>query len=275
MRAYAADKLAAAGGTAAAQRSHRDAFLARALEILADEQRDYLTGERFRRLDSDYANFMAALEWSWAHGDHDAVVRLCAALRPYWYHSGHPEGCLWMERAAGVPVSSPAMASVAADARAGLAQLLRNFGGDTHGRAESLMAEAIQVAEKGGDAFAAAWARVEPPTSPWSPDTWRRRGNTSAERTRRSDRSVRRRSGRRSVKRAGRRWRYPPVISRERRAPSNIPWRSWPPRLTRSWSHTSWALPRWFGRTPATRRPPVSVRKRSLPPDGSRCPRSW
>src|SRR5207245_23165 len=118
-------------------------------------------GDNIRRQAADYANFMAALEWSWTHGDHDAAVCVSAALLVYWYWSGHPEACDWMERTAGVPVSSPAMVGPAVLARAGLASLLRNYGRDAGGRAESLMTEAIEVAEAGAgdDARTLGWAR--------------------------------------------------------------------------------------------------------------------
>ncbi len=158
VRAYAADKLAATGGTAEAQRAHRDAFLALAVAWPPAEP-DRMTAARFRRLDADYPSFMAALEWSWANGDHDDAVRFAAAMFLYWYWSGHHEACDWMERAAGVPVSSPAMVAPAVMARVGCAYLLRNFGRDSGGRAESLLAEAIEVADAGDDALSRARAR--------------------------------------------------------------------------------------------------------------------
>jgi predicted ATPase len=157
VRAYAADQLAATGGTAEAQRAHRDAFLAIVLSWPAADL--WMTAEIFRRLDADYPSFMAALEWSWANGDHDDAVRLAAAMWVYWYWSGHHEACDWMERAAGVPVSSPAMVAPAVMARAGCGFLLRNFGRDSGGRAGLLLAEAIEVADAGDDALIRARAR--------------------------------------------------------------------------------------------------------------------
>ncbi|HEX6381390.1 MAG TPA: BTAD domain-containing putative transcriptional regulator, partial [Acidimicrobiia bacterium] len=91
VRAYAADKLAATGRTAEAQRAHRDAFLSMAMASLDGEQ--YGTQEHMRCLHDDYANFMAALEWSWANTDHDAAVCLSASLSTYWYLTPHPEAC--------------------------------------------------------------------------------------------------------------------------------------------------------------------------------------
>ena len=159
VRAYAADKLAVAGGTAAAQRRHRDAFLSIAPTWLAENE-DWLRAESFRMLDTDYANFIAALEWSWASDDADAAMLLSGALLPYWYWSGHPEACEWMERTASVGVSCSAMIGPVVVARAGLAWLLRNFGEDADGRAQSLMADAIAVADMGDDPFPRALARL-------------------------------------------------------------------------------------------------------------------
>jgi hypothetical protein len=65
-----------------------------------------------------------------------------------------------MERAASVAVSSPAMIGPVVVARVGLAWLLRNFGGDANGRAQTLMAEAIAVADTGDDPFPRALARL-------------------------------------------------------------------------------------------------------------------
>jgi predicted ATPase/DNA-binding SARP family transcriptional activator len=159
VRAYAFEQLSAAGEVAAAQRSHRDAFLTLARALVADDE-GWLTAGHFRRLDADYVNFMAALEWSWANGDDEEAVWISAALMMCWILSGHPEGCDWMERAAAVPVSSPAMVRPATLARGGLAVLLRNFRGDDRERPTALIAEAIAVADAGDDPYARAFARI-------------------------------------------------------------------------------------------------------------------
>lgn len=158
VRAYAAAKLADTGGTADAQRAHRDAFLAivRSWPVL---EPDGMTAANFRRLDVDYPSFMAALEWSWANGDHDDAVRFAAAMFVYWMWSGHDEGCDWLERAAGVAVSAPVMVAQAVMARIGCSYLLRNFGRDSGGRAERLLTEAIEMADTGEDALTRARAR--------------------------------------------------------------------------------------------------------------------
>jgi predicted ATPase/DNA-binding SARP family transcriptional activator len=145
VRAYAADKLATTGRTAEAQRAHRDAFLGLAVDWLGGDL--YFSEEHMRCLNDDYSSFMAALEWSWANADHDAVLGLSAVLSSYWYMTPHPEVCEWMERAAGVPVSSPEMLGPAAICRAGLAFLQRNFNPGNEGQEESLIAEALALAE--------------------------------------------------------------------------------------------------------------------------------
>ena len=159
VRAYAAEKLDAAGGTLEAERAHRDAFLATVVGWKPFEQH-LLETRAFLILDRDYANYMAALNWSWTNGDLDAVVLFSTALLPYWYWTGHPEASDWMERAAAVPVSSPEMLTHAVMARGGLSWMLRNFGGDVNGRSESVITEAIEVADAGDDPFAQALARI-------------------------------------------------------------------------------------------------------------------
>ena len=159
VRAFAFDKLTAAGGIAETQRSHRDAFLALAMAMVDDAERWWTAG-RFHQLHSDYPNFIAALDWSWASGDHDAVVWICAALKLYWDWSGYPEAYDWMERAVGVPISSPAMNRPASLVRLALALLLRNFRGEGDGRAVALITEALEIAEASGDPFARAMAGI-------------------------------------------------------------------------------------------------------------------
>jgi predicted ATPase/DNA-binding SARP family transcriptional activator len=159
VRAYACDKLAAAGGFDRAQRSHRDAFLALAIAMVDDAEGWWDAG-RFQRLHSDYPNFIGALEWSWASGDHDAVVWICAALTLYWDWSGYPEAYEWMERAVATPIPSPAMRRPAVLVRLALALLLRNVHGEVDGRAPALIAQALEIAEASGDPFARAMARI-------------------------------------------------------------------------------------------------------------------
>ncbi|MCA1847136.1 MAG: hypothetical protein LC792_28880, partial [Actinobacteria bacterium] len=158
IRAYAADKLAATGATSETQRLHRDAFLAKAV-IWLDGGR-WGSQEFTRCLNDDYANFMIALEWSWANGDRDAAMSLSAALSSHWYLTGHPEACEWMERTAGVPASSPAMLGPTAICRAGLAFLLRNFNAGEEGREASLIAEALALADAGTHPFARILVRI-------------------------------------------------------------------------------------------------------------------
>lgn len=158
VRAYAAERLTAGGELAEAERAHRDAFLALAQKWMTGDT--YLTTEHMRSLDADYANYMAALEWSWTNDDAEAVVRLTAALITYWSFAGRLESLGWTERAVSLPVSGQTMAGPAALCRAGLTFLVRNFGGDPGGRVDALIAEAIEMAEEGDDGFARAVVRL-------------------------------------------------------------------------------------------------------------------
>jgi predicted ATPase/DNA-binding SARP family transcriptional activator len=158
VRAYAADKLAATRRTIETQRLHRDAFLHKAVVWLDGER--WGSGELMRCLNDDYANYMAALEWSWANGDQDAAIGLSAALSSHWYLTGHPEACEWMERAACVPASSPAMLGPAAICRAGLAFISRNFNVGKEGREASLIDEALSLADGGIHPFAKMLVRL-------------------------------------------------------------------------------------------------------------------
>jgi predicted ATPase/DNA-binding SARP family transcriptional activator len=158
VRAYAADKLAAECRTIEAQRLHRDAFLNKAIVWLDGEW--WGSGELMRCLNDDYANYMAALEWSWANEEPDAASGLSAALSSHWYLTGHTEACEWMERAAGVPASSPAMLGPAAICRAGLAFISRNFNVGKEGREAALIDEALALADAGTHPFAKMLVRL-------------------------------------------------------------------------------------------------------------------
>jgi len=159
VRAYALDRLVAAGGVAEAQRSHRNAFLALAVGLVNDAE-GWRSAGRFHRLHIDYANFTAALECSWTSGDHDAVVWICAALWLYWHFSGHPEAFDWTERAVSVPITSPPMMLPASLTRWALALLLPNFRANAEGRASALITDAIEIAEASGHPLARAMARI-------------------------------------------------------------------------------------------------------------------
>jgi len=106
VRQYAADRLAAAGGTQAARDRHALAFL-----HMAERERG------LSALARDHGNFRAALEWSVAQ-DGQAGPRLAHALGGYWLARGLlAEGRDWLERALAQPLADQAL-------RAGLLRLL-------------------------------------------------------------------------------------------------------------------------------------------------------
>ena len=76
IRQYAADRLAEAGGTEAAQRRHALAYL-----DLAERER------RLASLAREHDNFRAALEWSLSAGD-ELGARLAQALGHFWLSRG-------------------------------------------------------------------------------------------------------------------------------------------------------------------------------------------
>jgi predicted ATPase/DNA-binding SARP family transcriptional activator len=88
VRQYAADRLAAAGGTEAARKRHAHAFLR-----LAEQEHELSV------LSREHDNFRAALEWSLTAGD-QIGPRLARELGAFWYARGlFQEGRDWLERA--------------------------------------------------------------------------------------------------------------------------------------------------------------------------------
>jgi predicted ATPase/DNA-binding SARP family transcriptional activator len=140
VRQYAADRLAAAGGTAAARQRHALAFL-----HLAQRERG------LSLLSRDHDNFRAALEWCLALGgqashDDQAGPRLAQALGDYWLARGLlAEGRSWLERALASPLADQGL-------RAGLLRLLGTTlyeAGDLDG-AEAVLSEGSAVAATAG-----------------------------------------------------------------------------------------------------------------------------
>jgi len=99
IREYGATKLAEAGDEAAARRRHRDAFITRA----EGWKGTILGGECLRGVSADFENFRAALDWSWAQRDAEAILRLLHTHWVTWYWSGSLEGRDWIERVLSEP----------------------------------------------------------------------------------------------------------------------------------------------------------------------------
>jgi predicted ATPase/DNA-binding CsgD family transcriptional regulator len=99
VREFAAEQLTLQPDAADIHRRHAHFYLklAEQAETMVDgpEQTSWL-----QRLDLEYDNFRAALDWSLQSGDVELALRLASALWPYWDRRGHPsEGERWLERA--------------------------------------------------------------------------------------------------------------------------------------------------------------------------------
>ena len=87
LRAYAVERLAAAGDLAAAQRSHAACFAAFAGQVFAgllgDDQAAWMQAAL-----ADHDNFLAALRWALAAGDGETAIALAGHLWWFWYRRG-------------------------------------------------------------------------------------------------------------------------------------------------------------------------------------------
>ncbi len=141
VREYAGQKLAEAGETEEVRRRQRDYFLG-----LADQwalRSDYHHwGPWVGQVTTDHDNFHAALEWSGVQGDHEELLRLAAALWPYWYWTESLDWRQWLPEALD-RCRTPSPARI--EALIGLATLLRGLAGESD-RCETLFDEALAVA---------------------------------------------------------------------------------------------------------------------------------
>jgi predicted ATPase len=146
IREYAGQKLTESGEADEVHTRHRDFFLG-----LAD---DWAAGANYwnwwlwiRQISADRDNYVAALEWSSAKGDDDALLRLAAAHWPYWYWGEALGWRHWLPEAidrCGTP--SPARV----EALIALASLLGRSGEDGR-RCDALFQEAKEVAVRLAD----------------------------------------------------------------------------------------------------------------------------
>jgi predicted ATPase/transcriptional regulator with XRE-family HTH domain len=87
LRAYAVERLAAAGDLAAAQRRHAAYFVAFTGEVFAgllgDDQVAWM-----RAALADHDNFLTALRWALAAGDGETAIALAGNLWWFWYRRG-------------------------------------------------------------------------------------------------------------------------------------------------------------------------------------------
>jgi predicted ATPase/DNA-binding SARP family transcriptional activator len=112
VRAYAEEKLAAAGEADNVRRAHATYF--RDLVELADPQlRGHDQLRWLARLTADHDDIQAALRWAVEAGEADIALRIGAGIGWYWFMRGHRDSSGWVERALALP------GEAAADARAG------------------------------------------------------------------------------------------------------------------------------------------------------------
>jgi predicted ATPase len=120
VRQYGQELLAASGEADGVRRRHAFYYFA-----LAKEVEPWLRGARqevwLQRLEREYANLRAALEWALERGETELGVWFGGALAEFWYVSGHlSEGRRWLEAAlASSSDAPPTPARAKALARAG------------------------------------------------------------------------------------------------------------------------------------------------------------
>src|SRR5579859_159542 len=99
IREFASEQLEAAGEQGEVQGRHRDWFLALAKEPMP-EWEGHLHANWLARLDLEQDNFRAALRFCEREGAGEPLLRLAAALGPFWQARGQlSEGSAWLERA--------------------------------------------------------------------------------------------------------------------------------------------------------------------------------
>lgn len=101
VRQFARDRLVESGETAEVRGRHRDWFLALAERHLPRYEPYVSDPDVLERIDRDYENLRAALEWSATEeAGAQAALRLASALAPFWHNRGYyAEGRRWLDSA--------------------------------------------------------------------------------------------------------------------------------------------------------------------------------
>ncbi|MGH9037804.1 MAG: ATP-binding protein, partial [Acidimicrobiia bacterium] len=147
IRQYGTEKLMAAGEDAATRRRHRDAFIAR-----IESWRGTILGADFLAgAFADSENIRAALEWSWAERDADAVLRLLMGIWVWWGWGGHPESQDWLRILSAPEFSAPELADHPGQVEVIWARAFLHSWGDDE-RQDRLMEEAAALARRIKDA---------------------------------------------------------------------------------------------------------------------------
>jgi predicted ATPase/transcriptional regulator with XRE-family HTH domain len=151
-RAYALNRLSAAGEEGWMRRVHADHYLTfaegAAAALVGPEQAAW-----FRRIEREYANLRAALQWIWEAQDVARGLRLAGALWYFWSVRGDlTEGRAWLERALTAAATTDGSAvpagahALACDGAAILA-----YGQADDARAATLLERALSLYEQAGD----------------------------------------------------------------------------------------------------------------------------
>ena len=154
LRAYGAERLSETGHEATIRRRHRDRYA----WFIRGNQADWLgtlTPDWFIRLDREYPDVRAALEYSLTEpGEARTALAIAGALHPYWTMRGlASEGRYWLDRALARDTSASAEAVVAAYLNALLAALQRDFPA-----ANALVGQSHAIATELGDPWSRAIA---------------------------------------------------------------------------------------------------------------------
>ena len=157
VREYAAEHLAKSGEAVAAHRCHRDYF--RGLAVAEQERRGWWIDSEgwMLRTQEDEDNFHAALAWSLEAGEEEPAVFLAASMWMHWYWRWRPEGVRWLERV--LAMCSEVVSQARIEVMYGLSMLLQHSGEGGSERRESLLYEALQLAERISDTGAQARGR--------------------------------------------------------------------------------------------------------------------
>jgi len=149
-RAYALNRLRAAAEEAWMRRAHADHYL-----TFTEEAAGALVGPDqatwFARVEREYDNLRAALQWAWEAQDVARGLRLAGALWYFWSVRGYlTEGRAWLERALTAATDAPAVPTDAHALACGGAAILA-YGQNDDARAATLLERALSLYEQAGD----------------------------------------------------------------------------------------------------------------------------
>jgi predicted ATPase/class 3 adenylate cyclase len=150
IREYAFERLEAADGTDELRQLHAS-WYADAAEQLDAESRTADQSEVFARVDDEYANFRAVIEFARERGDGELMLRLATALWGFWVTRGYASGgTRALEGALELSGRRPARALVGLCAL----KILSGSGDDLRAAAQ----EALEACEELGDDYSLAQA---------------------------------------------------------------------------------------------------------------------